>query len=322
MAGVVRLGLVGGRGYVGEELLKLLLPHPAYRLEFMVSRSLAGQRLSHVFPDLSDLPGADAAAFETMDAATVAARDIDVVVLARSNGEAAEFVEALDAAENPAGVVDISADYRFDPAWTYGLPEVNRETLKTSKRVANPGCYATATELGLLPLLDHLAGVPAAFGVSGYSGAGRTPSERNNPDRLADNLLPYKLSGHLHEAEVSHQLGHPVAFMPHVAAFFRGISVTLLAELKEPLATDALLDLFREYYQAFPLITVDRGIPEIAQVRNRPAVRIGGFSVDARNPRQVRWVACIDNLLKGAASQALENLNLMHGLDHLAGLDA
>ncbi len=315
-----KVGLVGGRGYVGEELLKLLLPHPGFALEYLVSRSLAGQRLVDVFPGLAGLPGADSLAFEQLTEDQVAQRACDVVVLARGNGEAQPFVDALDSAGNTAGIVDISADYRFDDRWTYGLPEVAGTALNGARRVANPGCYATATQLGLLPLLDQLAGVPQAFGVSGFSGAGRTPSPRNDPDRLKDNLLPYKLSGHLHEAEVSHQLGRDVQFMPHVAEFFRGISVTLAAPLREPMTPVQLTETFASYYERFPLVAVSEEIPEVAQVRGTFGARIGGFSVDERRPQQIRWVACIDNLLKGAASQALENMNAMTGLEPLAGL--
>ncbi len=320
MAKLKRIGLVGGRGYVGEELLKLLLPHGHFELAFLVSRSLAGQPLAQVFPDLKNLPDANALVFEDLSPQALAQRQCDVVVLARGNGEAAVFVDALDAAANPAGVLDISADYRFDDVWTYGLPEVARARLGSARRVANPGCYATATQLGLLPLVDQLAGMPSAFGVSGYSGAGRTPCERNDPARLADNLLPYKLADHLHEREISHQLGLDVAFMPHVAAFFRGISVTLVASLTHAQTEEQILALFTDRFADCPLVQVSAEIPEIAQVRNQPVARIGGFSVDRRHPNTVRWVCCIDNLLKGAASQAVENLNLMTGQPGLRGL--
>lgn len=320
VSGPKQVGLVGGRGYVGEELLKLLLPHPGFALQYLVSRSLAGKRLVEVFPNLLGLPGADTLAFEQLSEQEVAQRPCDVVVLARGNGEAAPFVDAVDEAGNAAGIVDISADYRFDDRWTYGLPEVAGSALDRARRVSNPGCYATATQLGLLPLLDQLDGAPQAFGVSGFSGAGRTPSPRNDPDRLKDNLLPYKLSGHLHESEISHQLGRDVYFMPHVAAFFRGISVTLSAQLREPTTPQALAERFADRYKNFPLVEVSENIPEIADVRGQFGARIGGFCVDERNPRQVRWVSCIDNLLKGAASQALENMNRMMGLEPLAGL--
>ncbi len=308
------VGIIGGRGYVGEELIRLLLAHPEFEIGFVSSRSLGGQRLDQVFEAMdTDL------AFSTFSPDEAAAADVDHLVLALPNGLARDFAEPALAAGK--GVLDISADYRFDSGWVYGLPEFNRDRLAGARPVSNPGCYATAAQLALKPLADQLAEAPSVFGVSGYSGAGRTPSERNNPERLADNLLPYKLAGHGHESEIGHQLGHQVRFMPHVAQFFRGISVTVSATMFAPVDAEGLLAKFNRFYQDAPLVRVQPEIPEIAQVRNRPGAVIGGFTVDPRDPHRVTVVSCIDNLQKGAASQALQNLNLMAGFDELLGLN-
>src|SRR4029079_11209466 len=136
-------------------------------------------------------------------------------------------------------IVDVSADHRFDDAWVYGLPEINRARIRGARRIANPGCYATAAALVVHPVKGLLDGPAQAFGVSGYSGAGTTPSPRNDVEALRDNLMPYSLVGHLHEREVRRHAG-PVCLMPHVAQFFRGISMTVALPLSQPLPRHAL----------------------------------------------------------------------------------
>ena len=143
-------------------------------------------------------------------------------------------------------IVDLSADHRFDDAWYYGLPELTRHAIAANARISNPGCYATAMQLAIAPLTDQLAGPPQCFGVSGYSGAGTTPSDKNNPDKLRDNLMPYALVDHVHEREVSRQLGMPVEFMPHVAPHFRGITMTVNLWLQQAdRSRDAIIALSR-----------------------------------------------------------------------------
>src|SRR5690606_15855528 len=151
---------------------------------------------------------------------------------------------------------DLSADYRFSDDWYYGLPELTRDRYRGQKRISNPGCYATAMQLAIAPLLDQLAGPPQCFGVSGYSGAGSTPSDKNDPDKLRDNLMPYALVDHLHEREVSRQLGVPVEFMPHVAPHFRGITMTVNLWLNEPVKLDAVRERYRRRYAGERLVRV------------------------------------------------------------------
>jgi N-acetyl-gamma-glutamyl-phosphate reductase common form len=245
----------------------------------------------------------------------------DACILALPNGQANGYVDALDNRKPDTVVVDLSADHRFDPAWAYGQPERFGSQLVGATRIANPGCYATGAQLALAPLLDLLVGAPVAFGVSGYSGAGMTPSRKNDPAVLEDNLLPYTLVDHLHEKEVSHHLGRAIRFLPHVAPFFRGISLTVAAELSRVHTEGQLLAIFREFYAGCPLVEVRAGIPEVKQVRGSHRLVLGGFAVSETNPHRVSLVAVLDNLLKGAATQAVQNLNIAFGLDAMTGLD-
>lgn len=312
----MKLALVGGRGYTGAELLALLASHPSLDLAFASSTSQAGTPVAAACPAWRGTED-----FVALTPDGVAARAADAWVLAVPNGAAAEWAAAIGDAHPEAVIVDLSADHRFDGDWTYGLPERYRDALRQARRIANPGCYATGAQLALLPLLDRLEGTPEIFGVSGYSGAGRKPSPNNDPERLRDNLLPYRLAGHVHEREISAQLGRAVRFMPHVAAFFRGISLTLSLRLSEPTSPARLQTRFEAHYEKEPRVIVQEAIPDVRSVQGTPDCRIGGFTVDERDRRRITLVAVLDNLLKGAASQAMQNLNLALGLDEQLGID-
>ena len=311
------LNIVGGRGYAGGEFLALLAHHDGLRLGAAVSRSEAGRPIASTTPAWPD-PDARFVGFGAED---VAGHPADAWVLALPNGAAAPWVDAIENVAPDAVIIDFSADYRFDDRWVYGLPERNRAALDTARRIANPGCYATGAQLAIAPVADDLAAAPVVFGVSGYSGAGRTPSPKNDPERLRDNLMPYALTGHMHEKEVSAQLGRDVRFHPHVAAFFRGISLTVSMDLAAPTRVDALAERYRAFYAGERGVCVDEAIPEVRQVADTPMTRVGGFAVDARDARRVTVVAVLDNLLKGAASQAMQNLNLALGFDEWTGLE-
>jgi N-acetyl-gamma-glutamyl-phosphate reductase len=309
--------VIGARGYTGAELLPLLHRHPEFEIVAVGSASAAGQ---HVHEHVDGMEGCDLV-FSEIRPVSLKQYKADACVLALPNGFAADFVSALDEHKPDTVVVDLSADHRFDPGWTYGQPERFIEQISGATRIANPGCYATGVQLALQPVLDQLLGLPVAFGVSGYSGAGKTPSRKNDPDVLKNNLLPYSLTDHLHEKEISHHLGRDVRLLPHVAPFFRGISLTIAAELENAQAPEQLVECYREYYAGSPLVEVQAETPEVAAVRGTHKLILGGFSVSEVEPRRIALVSVLDNLLKGAATQAVQNLNLAFGLDSMVGLE-
>ena len=250
-AGAIGLGLVGARGHVGAELIRLVAGHPRFELAYVSSRELAGQRVAdHVAAHAGELryssPGRD----------QLPMLGADAVVLAVPNGKAADIVRAFDDANVDPFIIDLSADHRFDRGWYYGLPELTRARYSGQRRISNPGCYATAMQLAIAPMLDVLDGPVQGFGVSGYSGAGTTPGDRNDPEKLRDNLMPYALTGHVHEREVSARLGHPVEFMPHVAPHFRGLTVTANLHLREPTAPGVIRALYLDRYVDEPLVEI------------------------------------------------------------------
>ncbi|HET7269266.1 MAG TPA: N-acetyl-gamma-glutamyl-phosphate reductase [Oleiagrimonas sp.] len=308
------IGIVGARGHTGAELIRLIAAHPALELAFVSSRELDGQRVS----DHSDAYDGELC-YEALPPEAVAAKAADIVILALPNGKSEPFVDAVMAATPDAVIVDISADHRFEEDWYYGLPELTRDTWRGEKRVANPGCYATAMELSIAPLKDLLAAPPVCFGVSGYSGAGTTPSDKNDPEKLRDNLMPYALTGHGHEREASFRLGFPVEFMPHVAPHFRGLTVTTNLYLSRGLTLDEVQRRFHAAYDDEPLVHVTDEAPWVSRVANRHHAAVGGFTLSPDGKRLV-VVATLDNLLKGAATQAMQNINKVIGVDEFTSI--
>ena len=308
------VGLVGARGHTGAELIRLIARHPRLELVFVSSRELAGQRVSeHLEGFVGELR------YENLGHEEVATQGSDAVILALPNGKAGDIVAALDAQAPGTVIVDLSADHRFNEDWYYGLPELTRARYAGQARISNPGCYATAMQLAIAPLLDQLAGPPQCFGVSGYSGAGTTPSDKNDIGKLRDNLMPYALADHMHEREVSRHLGVPVEFMPHVASHFRGITMTVNLWLSQPVKVEAIRELYRQRYGGERLVRIIDDAPWVSRIAGRHGVEIGGFTV-APGGKRVVVVATLDNLLKGAATQAMQNLNLAFGFDEYTSI--
>ena len=313
------VGLVGARGHTGRELIRLIAGHPDLMLAYAVSREWAGRPVASIAPEETD-----ECLFEALGPEEAARRRADIVILAMPDGAGAAYIDALEAIAPHRAIVDLSADRRFDDGWVYGLPELLRlkgeaGRLAGARRIANPGCYATAMQLALVPLVPYLGGPASVFGVSGYSGAGTTPSPRNDVERLKDNLMPYALTGHKHEREARRHLGIALNFTPHVHPAFSGLIVTVHAPLTEPLDKDRLRTAYEDAYGHEPLIALQDDAPELRDGEGRAGAVIGGFALSEDGKTAV-IVAAIDNLLKGAAVQAVQNVNLALGLNEQTGL--
>lgn len=282
-------------------------------LAYAGSREFAGRPVREIAPEIEgDL------VFEALGPDAVAARSLDAVILALPNGAAAPFVAALS---------DETGDWStFRPttgSTMAGYTACRRfmAAMQSAARGGSPIRVATPLRASSRwrRCAGRLAGDIHVFGVSGYSGAGTTPSRKNDPEALADNLMPYALTGHIHEAEMSRHLGEAVRFTPHVAEFFRGIVTTVHVRLADAATPEGLLALYREAYAGEALVDVVERIPEVRDGAGRPGAVVGGFAV-GRDGRHAVIVSALDNLLKGAATQAMQNLALALGLEEMAGL--
>ena len=300
------VGLIGARGHTGAELIRILGNHPYLEVTLAGSRELAGQ----------PVPSIDGLEYESIGPDEVADRELAALFLALPDGVGGPW---SDAVATDTVIVDISADHRFDDGWVYGLPELHRDKIAGARRIANPGCYATALQLAIAPFTDWIEGSPTVFGVSGYSGAGTTPSPRNDPENLRDNLVPYRLTGHNHEREGIRHLGHRIRFMPHVHPAFRGLLVTAHMPLGRPTTVDAAFAELARMYENEPLVEVQEEIPTLRDGTELTGVLIGGTTV-SDDGLGLTVVAVEDNLLKGAAVQAVQNLNLALGIPETSGI--
>ncbi len=309
MTNTFRVGLVGARGYVGREMMQLIEADPAFTLALASSREHAGKPIQQMNPSLKT-----PLTFVASDPEAVAKAGCDALILGLPNGMAAPYVEAVDKVAPKTVVVDLSADYRHVSGWTFGLSDLERDLIRGQKRIANPGCYATAGILALYPIRDLLAGTPSVFGLSGYSGAGTKRGPKNDPARLKDNILPYGFAGHGHQGEISAAIGQPVRFMPHVLSLLRGLLAPVSAPLVIGTSEAMVWARYKEAYADNSTIDLTVEPPEPKAVANTPKAALGGVAIDPTT--NVLSVACAhDNLLKGAASQALANLRLAVGLD-------
>lgn len=325
-----QVGLLGARGHTGMHLIRFIEKHPDLKLAVAASRSMAGQPVTNLVPEAD--PTLE---FKNLSAEDVAGYDkqVDLWFLAMPDKQSGVYLPAIG---DDTPVVDLSADHRFDNEWVYGMPEIDperRKAIRLSNRIANPGCYATGMMTSLRPLLQIgkryrsiLGGSTSAFGVSGYSGAGTTPSPKNDPNRLHENLMAYKLQGHTHEREVGYQLKQisptlesGIRFTPHVASFFQGIHLTIHVELTRSITREDLIARYRAFYEKERLISVVDDIPEVVSIVDQPGVVIGGFSVSDCG-KQIVLTTVIDNLMKGASVQAMQNANLVLGLNEYTSI--
>ncbi len=337
---MIKAGIVGGTGYTGVELLRLLAAHPNVELTVITSRGEKGVKVSQLFPNLR---GRVDLAFVEPDDAVL--KGCDVVFFATPNGTAMQSAPAL--LEAGVKVIDLAADFRLRQAdeweqWygmphacpellaeaVYGLPEVNRQAIQTARLVANPGCYPTAVQLGFLPLLE--AGVIdrqslIADAKSGVSGAGRKAEVGILLCEAGDNFKAYNVPAHRHLPEIRQGLtavaGQPVelVFVPHLTPMIRGIHATLYATLVDPDVD--LQALFEKRYMVQPFVDVlpPKSHPETRSVRGANQCRLAVHR--PQNGKTVVVLSVIDNLVKGAAGQAVQNMNLMFGLPETAGLE-
>lgn len=307
-----KVGIIGASGYTGHELVKLLKAHPKVDLKVVNSRNLSGQKISTVYPDFDGHE-----TYTNYSVEDINAFDLDLLFLAVPHGAAKGIIEKLD---NNLKIIDLSTDHRFkeaQPEWVYGLPELFRAEITTARRVANPGCYATASILAGSPIQEMASHI--IFDCkSGWSGAGRESKYAKDESLLEDNLVAYNLTKHLHKYEIDQFLDTKVSFTPHVMNTFQGMMCTAHIMLKDPITQDAATKLYLDFYADNPLIRVIDEIPQIRDTQGTSFCDIGGFEVDEAGRLVV--VSTIDNLGKGAATQAVQNMNLMLGLEETEGL--
>jgi N-acetyl-gamma-glutamyl-phosphate reductase common form len=303
------IGLLGGRGYVGQEIIKLLVNHKYLNITSIFSSSKAGQSVP--------LNVGNELLYQDLSLDKIVLFDEDAFILALPNNESQNYVDLIHRHNPQAIIVDLSADHRFDQAWEYRVPELS-ETVQSTK-ISNPGCYASAMQFMLAPLKNILAGPVHLYGISGYSGAGATPNSRNDQEALQDSILPYSLVSHLHEKEVKAHSYPEILFTPHVGNFFRGIMMTGNFILSQSMSADEIYNLFVNYYQSEQLICIQPELPKLQDVQNTSNVIMGGFAVDQEINR-LTFCCALDNLLKGAATQTVQNLNSAFGWDDNLGI--
>jgi N-acetyl-gamma-glutamyl-phosphate reductase common form len=306
------ISILGGRGYVGQEIIKIINNHPNFFISDIYSKTSQG-RLVDDYTKSKNLT------YKLLDNPDkLDFKDIDIVIMALSNNESSDYIKSIEEHDSNIIIIDISADYRFDDGWAYKLPEVAAQT--KDKRISNPGCYASAIQFSLFPIKHLINGKVSCMGISGYSGAGATPNEKNDPNNLEANIIPYSLSGHIHEKEVMRHCYEEISFSPHVANFFRGILITSHIQLINKLSSSEIYDLYKSFYKDKKLIHVIKEIPMINKVSNSHYVYIGGFEVD-ESGYSLTVCCTLDNLLKGAATQVIQNLNHACSLDQLTGIN-
>lgn len=338
---MIKAAVLGATGYAGIELVRLLTNHPEVQIQVLGSKSFAGQKISDVYQNLRHI-----LELECTELDLDAVAKCDVAFTALPHGASKSVIPSL--LEQGIKVIDLSGDYRYDDpavyeAWygephsspellaesVYGLCELHREQIKTARLIGNPGCYTTCSILGAAPLLAHKLADTKNIIVdakSGVTGAGRGLGLAYHFCECTENTKAYKIATHRHtseiEQELSHIAGEPLmlSFTPHLIPQKRGILATIYMNLTKPCTTEEVAALYKDYYKDEFFIRVkDAGeLPETKHVAGSNFVDIG-VCVDQRLNRAV-IVSAIDNIVKGAAGQAIQNMNLLFGLDEKTGL--
>jgi len=326
MSNKVKIGIVGGAGYTGGELLRILINHPHAEINFVLSKSHAGQAVSHVH---ADLLGETALSFSAQ-----LNQDVDVLFLCVGHGEAIKFVQE-NSIDHKIRVIDLSQDFRLkdhgqlpkinNQEVVYGLPEINREAIKSAQHIANPGCFATGIQLGLLPLAQAgLLDKVHTTGITGSTGAGQSLSTSSHFSWRANNIQAYKTLNHQHLGEIMQSIRQVnpanaskeqvIHFIPWRGDFTRGIFVS--SSLYCEWSQEDLEQLFEDFYADHPFTHLGKDPIFLKQVVNTNKCIIQIEKVGT----QLVVHSIIDNLLKGASGQAVQNMNLMMGIDECDGL--
>lgn len=349
---MISAAIVGGTGYTGIELIRLLSAHPEVSIDLLTSRSEAGTRADEIFPSLRGI--SDIVFSDLGDETLATLKKCDVVFFATPHGVAMKQAEALTAAG--VKVIDLAADFRLQSLadferWyqqahacpellktaIYGLPEINREKLADALVVGNPGCYPTTAILGLKPIIDAqnqqaqrlVESRIVIDAKSGVSGAGRQAKLALNYAETTDNFKAYSVEGHRHLPEIEQgvaqllesQFDHRIRFLPHLVPMIRGMLSSIHLELTEAGIAIDWQQVFETSYAAEPFVDVmPKGLyPDTRSVRASNRLRIGIHQDNAR--AELTVIVVQDNLVKGAAGQAVQNMNVMFGFDESMGLD-
>jgi N-acetyl-gamma-glutamyl-phosphate reductase len=317
----VRIGIVGGAGYTGGELIRLLIDHPGTVISFVHSRSQPGKPVYSVHQDLLG----ETELHFTGDIV----QDIDIMFLCVGPGEGKQFFEEFKLSDT-VKVIDLSHDFRIvqnstlgNRQFIYGLPELNREIIRTASNIANPGCYATAIELGLLPLANSgLLGEIYTTGITGSTGAGQNLTPTSHFSWRMNNIQAYKTLTHQHVAEITQslaQLQHDgdinLYFVPWRGDFTRGIFASSVLDCT--LSIEEIYQLYLDFYKDHPFVSISPEPIFLKQVVNTNKCVIQLEKVG----KKLVVHSVLDNLLKGASGQAVQNMNLMFGLDETSGLN-
>ena len=318
MSKKIKAGVIGGAGYTAGELLRILIFHPQVEVTFVNSSSNAGNAVSTVHEGLlgdTDLRFTDALPLD----------EVDVLFLCSAHGDSRKFMESHDVPQE-VRIIDLSTDYRMKSAehtFIYGLPELNREAIRQARRIANPGCFATAIQLALLPLAAQglLRDEVHIHAITGSTGAGVKPSATSHFSWRSNNLSVYKAFTHQHLQEIGQSLrqlqpgfDQALNFIPVRGDFARGIFATLYTTC--PLSEEEAKALYETYYRDAAFTHVTGLNPDLKQVvnTNKAVVHV------EKHSDKLLIISCIDNLLKGASGQAVQNMNLIFGLDEAEGL--
>ena len=340
---MINVGIIGSTGYSGTELIRILSNHPEVNISILVSKNFEGKNISDVYPHFTNLIDIDCSILDTLEIS----QKCDLVFTALPHGISLEIVAEL--INYGLKVIDLSGDYRYKSSdiykeWykinhthkdllstaVYGLSELNRDKIKKGNLIANPGCYPTCSVLSLAPLVSaNIIDIHSIIinAVSGVSGAGRTSSLPFQFTECTENFRAYKVASHRHTSEIEQELSllanKPVVvtFTPHLSPIKRGILVTAYASLTKKVSSCDLYELYNEYYknQFFIRIRPEGVHPQTKWVAGSNFVDIG-ITLDSRTNRVV-IVGAMDNLMKGAAGQAVQNMNIMCGFDETTALN-